>query len=342
VPHEFLAALAHELRNPLAPMRNALAILGLKAPAVPEVQWARGVIERQMTLLTRIVDDLLDVSRISGGDVTLERRRVDLDRVLRAAADANRPALEARGLDLAVAAAPPLFVSGDEARLIQVFAHLIDQSADGASPGGRIRLDASRAGDDVLVSVERDPAETSTSDRPGLGLTLVSRLVELHGGSVQLESGAVGSRCVVRLPAERPAATAADPLHDAHALAHRVLIVDDNGDASDSLGMVLQILGVEFRTAYDGRSALQLAGEFQPDVVLLDIGLPDLDGYEVARRIRAEPWGGAMTLIAVTGWGQDEDKARSAAAGFDRHVVKPLAPEALLKLLAALPPPRQA
>jgi PAS domain S-box-containing protein len=278
---EFLATLAHELRNPLAPIRNAVEILHVQGPRDPESNWAIQVIDRQMQLMTRLIDDLMDVSRITRNKLELRRQRVTLAEVVRAAVETSRPLLEAEGHELTLSV-----------------------------PRRPIRLDA-------------DP----------------TRLVEMHGGTVQAASGGLGQGSVftVRLPIdEGPAGetekTEGEGLTPTPPL--RILVVDDNRDSAESLGMLFRLAGHEVRVAHDGLEAVAAAAELRPDAVVLDIGLPKLDGYAVAARIRGEEWGRKTTLIAVTGWGQEEDKERSRVAGFDHHLVKPVDPTALIKLLS--------
>jgi signal transduction histidine kinase/CheY-like chemotaxis protein len=361
---EFLATLAHELRNPLAPVRNAIQILRLKGPPSPEVQWARDVIDRQMQQMTRLIDDLMDLSRITRNRIELRKERVDLARVLHGAVETSRPLVDASGHELSVVLPPePVYVDADPARLAQVFANLLNNAAKYSEPNGRIALTVDRQGSDVAVSVRDggigipeemlprifDPFSQVNQSLErcqgglGIGLTLVKRLVEMHGGSVAAHSAGTGkgSEFVVRLPipialaAPGSPATPDEPVADAPAR-WRLLVIDDNNDAATSLGMMLSTLGYETRTAYDGLAGLEAAAEFRPDVVLLDIGMPKMNGYDVARRIREQPWGKEIVLIAVTGWGQAEHRQRTSEAGFDHHLVKPVDPAALAKLIASL------
>ncbi len=361
---EFLATLAHELRNPLAPVRNAVQILQAQGPPTPQAGWAIGVIDRQMKQMTRLIDDLLDVSRISCNRLELRRQRVELAEVVRAAVETSRPLLEAAGHKFAVALPPePVHLDADPTRLAQALSNLLNNAAKYTDRGGYVWLTAERQGSDAVVVV-RDtgvgiPAEVlprlfemftqaeRSLDRSqgglGIGLHLVKRLVEMHGGSVAAHSDGPGqgSEFVVRLPAvvgpsvEPPADGAGGEVAPVVAPL-RVLVVDDNRDAAASLGMVLRIAGHDVRTADDGLEAVGAAGEFRPDVAVLDIGLPRLNGYDAARRIRQQPWGAGVVLIAATGWGQEDDRRRSREAGFDHHMVKPVDPAALLELLGAL------
>jgi signal transduction histidine kinase/CheY-like chemotaxis protein len=361
---EFLATLAHELRNPLAPVRNAIQVLRLKDPPSPELQWARDVIDRQIEQMTRLIDDLMDLSRITRNRVELHKERVELARVLQGAVETTRPLIDGSEHELSVVLPPePVYVDADPARLAQVFANLLNNAAKYSEPNGRIVLTVDRRGSDVVVSV-RDfgigiPEEMLSRifdsftqvNRPlergqgglGIGLTLVKRLTEMHGGSVAAHSDGAGkgSEFIVRLPVPIALTAPGSPTTREERITNaparfRLLIVDDNNDAATSLGIMLSILGYETRTACDGLAGLEAAAEFRPDAVLLDIGMPKLNGYDVARRIREQPWGKDMALLAVTGWGQAEDRQRSSEAGFDHHFVKPVDPAALTKLLASL------
>ena len=361
---EFLATLAHELRNPLAPIRNAVQILQLTGPPSPELQWAREVIDRQVQQMTHLIEDLMDISRITRNTMELRKENVELGAILQSAVETSRPLIDASGHSITVSLPPqPISLNADPTRMAQVFSNLLNNAAKYSEKAGRIELTASPEGDDVVVSV-RDhgigiPREMLTRifdlftqvDRSlerahgglGIGLTLVRRLVEMHGGKVTAHSDGAGKGSVfmVRLPiaAALPASAEAPPMSgtpiDARK-SHRILIVDDNGDAATSLSMMLTILGYETRTAADGQSGLDAAMEFRPQAILLDIGIPKMNGYDVARRIREQPWGKKMVLIAVTGWGQTEDIQRTIEAGFDHHLVKPVDPADLTKLLASL------
>ena len=360
---EFLATLAHELRNPLAPVRNAVQLLHLKGPDIPELQWARDVIDRQMQGMTRLIDDLMDVSRISSNKLELRKERVELVKVVQGAVETSRPMIEQQGHELSVSLpAGPIILDADLTRLAQVFLNLLNNSAKYTEPGGRITLAAKRQGSDVVITVTDTGIGIPADKLPrifemfsqvegslsrsqgglGIGLCLVKRLVEMHGGSVEAHSEGLGkgSEFVVRLPivTERrnPLAPRPATVEPASTSALRILVVDDNRDAASSIGMLLKIMGNSVRTAHDGEEAVTAAGEFRPQVVLLDIGLPKMNGYDVARCIRREPWGKNIVLIAVTGWGQDEDKRKSEEAGFDRHMIKPVDPQTLMKMLAEL------
>jgi PAS domain S-box-containing protein len=368
---EFLALLGHELRNPLAPVRNALHIL--KAPAATEAVLARAreMMERQVEHMVRLVDDLLDVSRIVRGKVEIRRGPVDLAAVVASAVEAAQPAVEAGGHTLVVeVAAGPLTVNGDAVRLAQVVSNLLTNAAKYTEPGGRIMLAAARDGDeDGAVVRVRDTgigippellprlfdmffqAERRTKDAQGglgIGLSIVKGLVELHGGTVEAHSAGrgTGSEFVVRLHlAGNPRAggsagedRSSPPTHANPHSACRILVVDDNADAADSLVALLRLEGHEVMVAYDGPAALAAAERAAPAVAFLDLGMPKMDGYELARRFRESPALRSVKLVALTGWGQPEDRARAAAAGFDHHLVKPAEAAQLDALLARLSP----
>ena len=358
---EFLATLAHELRNPLAPIRNATQILRLEKAAPHEIAWARDVIDRQMHHMTRLIDDLLDVSRITRNRIELRRERVSLSRIIQGAVETSRPMIDASGHKLTFALpSEPIELDADLTRLAQVFSNLLNNAAKFTERGGLIHLTARREGSDVVVSVKDSgvgiPADMLSSvfelftqvDRSlersrtglGIGLTMVKRLVEMHGGSVTAlsEGTGHGSEFIVRLPIVVPAipshaAVASEERPASVPAGRRVLVVDDNADSATSLAMMLGATGYEVRTAYDGTTGFAATEEFRPDVALLDIGMPGMNGYDLARRIREQSWGKEMVLIAVTGWGQAEDRERTIAAGFDEHLVKPVDPTVLLTRL---------
>jgi PAS domain S-box-containing protein len=364
--NEFLATLAHELRNPLAPIRNAVQVLRFKGTPAPEVLWARDVIERQMQQMTRLIDDLMDISRITRDRLELRLERVELARVVQGAIEMCRPLLDGSLHQLVVDLPPEkLCLDADFTRLAQVFSNLLNNAVKYSDPGTRIVLTAKRQGGEAVVAV-RDtgigiPKEMLSRifelftqvDRSlegsrgglGIGLSLVKRLVEMHRGSVTAHSDGpgTGSEFTVRLPlAVRPAQEPAPPAvappavtpPPAASARHRILIVDDNQDAALTTSTMLDMLGYETRTAPDGLAGLDLIDGFRPDVALLDIGMPKLNGHDLARRIRAHPQGKHVVLIAVTGWGQAEDRQRTADAGFDHHLVKPVDPAVLAALLA--------
>ncbi len=357
---EFLAMLAHELRNPLAPIRNAVQILRLLGPRAPEVSRATDMIERQTLQMTRLVDDLLDVSRITRGKIELRKETVDLAAVVRNAVDATQPLIDRWRHQLTVSLPPePITLEADPARLEQVLANLLNNAAKYTNQGGHIELSARVEGGTVSVRVKDDGIGIPEGmqqrifdlftqvDRSlersegglGIGLTLVQRLVELHGGYVEVFSAGpgTGSEFTVTLPVttgatpEVPhAATVRVPTPSPR----RVLIVDNNRDAADSLATLLRLSGNHVDTVYDGLEALKALPVCQPDVVLIDIGLPTLNGYEVARRIRALEGSPRKRLIALTGWGQEEDRRRSREAGFDEHLTKPVEFAVLQRILS--------
>jgi PAS domain S-box-containing protein len=363
---EFIATLSHELRNPLAPIRNAVALLRELPPSDPQIASIRGLLERQVDQLTRLTDDLLDASRISRNKLQLRRERVELADVVRSAVETSRPEIEAGGHALEVSLPrAPVFLDADPTRLAQVLTNLLNNAAGYTPSGGRIRLSAWTHDDEVSVSVEDsgigiEPehlaglfdlfSQVNTAlDRPrgglGIGLALVRGLVELHGGTVEARSAGLGkgSEFRVTLPLARtPLRTTQEvPVVEQGPAARprRLLVVDDNRDSAESLALLLRRRGHEVREAYDGQEALAAAESFRPDVVLLDIGLPGMNGYEVARRIRREPWSRGIVLVAVTGWGQEGDKRRSREAGIDHHLTKPVDLVRLSALLDASFPP---
>ena len=361
----FLATLAHELRNPLAPIRNGLQVIRL-AGCDGTVEKARSMMERQLGQMVRLVDDLLDVSRVTTGKLTLSRERVELRAVIDVAVETARPVIEHAAHDFAVGVPDePIFVDGDVTRLAQAVSNLLTNSAKYTHRGGHIRLTVRREGGSAVVSVRDDgigipPAMLDkvfvmftqvdrtlekTTGGLGIGLSLVKGLVEMHGGTIEArsEGEGKGSEFVVRLPVLTHTPAGADGHHNRAEEGvptgrRRILVVDDNADSADSLAQLLELLGNEVRTAYDGQAGVAAAGEFRPAVMLCDIGMPKLNGYEAVRRVRAEEWGKGMVLVALTGWGQDDDRQRSAEAGFDHHLVKPVEFAALTKLLADLRP----
>jgi PAS domain S-box-containing protein len=356
---EFIAMLAHELRNPLAPIRNAVALMGRKGLNDPTLESMRQTIDRQSNLLTRLLDELLDVNRIARGQFAIEHEPVDVRDVLTRAIETSRPLIDSRRHSLEVSVPDqPARVLGDALRLTQTFVNLLNNAAKYTPEGGNIRVSASVRGAEIEVRVvdngagiERDmlekvfdlfvqvdPSVQNSLGGLGVGLALVRRVVELHGGNVQArsEGKTYGAEFVVRLPLsieqiqvistrERPVPGSMRTL--------RVLIVDDNRDAADSLNLLLASMGQNVYVAYDGQSAISAAKTFKPDVVLLDIGMPHMSGYEVARALRADASAANSALVAVTGWGQDADKVRAKEAGFTHHFVKPISEEALRLIL---------
>jgi signal transduction histidine kinase len=359
---EFLATLAHELRNPLAPVRNAIKLLQMKGVSGRESDWALEIIDRQARSMVRLIDDLLDMSRINQGKIDLHRERIALSKAIQGAIEASRPSIDEMKHELLVTLpASPIFVDGDLTRLSQVFLNLLNNASKYTRPGGRIFLRVEQEGSDVVVSV-RDTGIGIPTDKLdsifemfsqiegalsrsqgglGIGLSLVRRLVDLHGGHVEAISDGpgTGSEFRVRLPIVVDVECAPPKLDEAEKPATtnlRILVVDDNRDATTTLSALLKILGNTVQSAYDGDEAVQRAQEFQPHVVLCDIGLPKKNGYQVCREIREMPWGMGAILIAVTGWGQEDDRRKAEEAGFDRHMVKPINPPDLMKLLAGL------
>lgn len=355
--NEFLAMLAHELRNPLAPLSNALKILKSSPHDIKVVSDTCEIMDRQLRHLVRLVDDLLDVNRITRGRIDLRTSVIDLVPILEQTVEMSRPALETSGQQLTVSLPKsPVLVRGDAVRLAQVFSNLLNNASKYSDRGGNVWLTAERQGDEVAVSVKDNGVGIPMAMLPrvfdlftqvehsldrsqgglGIGLTLVKRLVELHGGVVHAFSEGVGQGCefVIRLPVCSEVPQSSAPSADPPVIAaRRILVVDDNRDSASTLAMLLRLSGNETRTANDGLEAIELADQFRPELVLLDIGLPRLSGYEVAQRIRQQPWGQNIVLIALTGWGQEDDRRKSKAAGFDAHLVKPLDQAALAKLL---------
>ena len=356
----FLATLAHELRNPLAPIRSAAEMLTLPNLAEEQLLWSRQVIHRQVEHMARLLDDLLDVARITQGKVHLRMQRVDLGTIVDTAVETARPLIAARRHGLTVELPPELpTLDADPVRLAQVLSNLLTNAAKYTDPPGRIVLTASVEDNVVHISVkdtgiglssavianifemfsQGEDAHGRTEGGLGIGLALVKGLVDLHGGAIEVFSDGpgLGSEFVVTLPCHPPGAA---PLGETAAgeatsvIARKILIADDNQDAANTLAMLLRIAGHDVCTAYGGQSALALASTFQPEFALLDIGMPDLNGYEVAKQLRRTSWGKAAHLIALTGWGQEDDKRRAHAAGFDHHLTKPLDPHQLDQLLS--------
>ena len=357
---EFLAMLAHELRNPLAPIRNSLTLLEIAGQEDPTIERVRGILERQVGHMVRLVDDLMEVSRITRGTIELRRERLNLADAIRSALETSEPLIRRAGLDTALELPPQaLYVDADPVRLTQIISNLLNNAAKYSDRSRRVVLTARGEGGEAVVSI-RDfgvgiPADMlervfdmfAQVQGPGrggkgglgIGLTLVRSLVQMHGGSIVAtsEGAGKGSTFTFRLPLVGP------PMVDeerhagngGNGLSLRILVVDDNQDAADSLALMLALSGHETHAAYDGAAALELAERVVPDVVLLDIGMPELNGYEVAERLRRLPWGHRVVLIALTGWGQDEDRRRALAAGFDHHLTKPVDPQRLATLLEA-------
>jgi PAS domain S-box-containing protein len=360
---EFLATLAHELRNPLAPIRNAVQILKAKGSADPEVRWVPELVERQLQHMSRLLEDLLDVSRVAHDKLQLRKQRVELAEVVGTAIETSRPHLDDAGHELTVSLPPGVVqLDADPVRLAQVFANLLGNAAKYTRPGGHIRFTATREGKELVVSVKDDGVGISAEMLPrvfeifsqgerapdraqgglGVGLALVRGLLELHGGRVEARSEGLGkgSEFVVHLPVldASPPLEAPAPIEVGKArAARRLLIVDDLRDSADSLAMLMRIMGHEAHTAYDGEEAMARAAQLQPEVVVLDIGMPKPDGFDVCRHIREQPWGKGAVLIALTGWGREDDRRRTEDAGFNHHMVKPVDASALVALLSSLP-----
>jgi PAS domain S-box-containing protein len=365
--NEFLAMLGHELRNPLAPIRNALSLMGMQSADDSTREWSRNVIDRQVTQLTRLVDDLLDVARITSGKIDLKKEHVELNAAVLRAVDSCHPVADARQQILDVHTSKEhLLVDGDLIRLSQIVINLLNNAIKYTPDGGRITVSVARDGDwavlrvkdtgtgipaellpkvfDLFVQGERSLARTEGG--LGIGLTIVRKLVDLHGGTVSARSGGPGkgSEYIVLLPAlsqKQSINESSTTWQPANARTkRRVLVVDDNRDLAETAAVLLSASGHEVRTAYDGVSAVATAREFHPDVVLLDIGLPGMSGYEVAKQIRASEPRRSMLLVAVTGYGQDADRQRARESGFDRHVVKPLDPATLEKIVESISVPQ--
>jgi PAS domain S-box-containing protein len=360
--NEFLATLAHELRNPLSPIRNATEILRLRGVESNELQWALEVIERQMQHMTRLVDDLLDVSRITTNRLELRKERIEIGEIIKDAVEASRPIMEECEHRLTVTVDPQIAVDADRERLAQVLANLLHNAAKYTERGGIILLNASRERDSAVIVVrdtgigipadklatifemftQLNPSFERAQSGLGIGLTLAKRLVQLHGGTIEARSAGagLGSEFTIRIPvADSPREDERRRPATPRAVARtalRVLVVDDKEDSAKSLGMLLEMTGNEVRIAHDGAAAVREAAAFRPHAVLLDIGMPRMNGYDAARAIRHEPWGRDIYLVALTGWGQEIDRFRTREAGFDLHLVKPVAPAEILDRLASL------
>jgi PAS domain S-box-containing protein len=364
---EFLAILAHELRNPLAPISNALQVLRQWDRDGAAVASSLEMLDRQVGQMSRLVDDLLDISRITRGRIELRKEHIDLGPVLEQAVAAVRPLAQSMRHEVAMTVPPEaIHLDADPIRLTQIVSNLLNNACKFMDKGGRILLSAEREDRWVVIRVRDTGIGITAEQLPrifgmfiqvdtslersvgglGIGLTLVQSLVQLHGGTVEARSDGLGhgSEFVVRLPilaeAPRPA-PAPSTVETRPAERHRVLIVDDNLDSALSLAMLLKLDGHQTETVHDGVEAVEAADRLRPDVVLLDIGLPRLNGYEVCRHIRRQPWGKDVLLIALTGWGQEEDRQKSRETGFDTHIVKPVDHDLLTKLLASPPPARR-
>ena len=359
---EFLATLAHELRNPLAPIRTALQIMRLKQGDAEAIERLRSMMERQLGQMVHLIDDLLDLSRISHGKIELRMGRIDLASAIQQAIESSRPLIAQSDHELLIKFPPsPIYVDADQTRLAQIFANLLNNAAKFTDRGGRIQVSMQMLETEAVISIQDNGIGIPTQMLPqvfemfkqvdgnldrshgglGIGLFIVKRLVEMHGGVIEALSAGQGRGCefVVRLPvalplAEEEQSDQTDPILPSSR--HRIMIVDDNLDAAETLAMLLTMMGDETLMAHDGLAALDLAETFRPDVMFLDIGMPKLNGYEVSRRLRQQTWGKDIVLVAVTGWGQEEDKRRSLEAGFDFHLTKPVMPDAVEELLAGI------
>jgi PAS domain S-box-containing protein len=360
--NEFLATLAHELRNPLAPMSNMLEVVKRADGNKEVLKQAHETLDRQLAQMVRLVDDLLDLNRITHDRLELRRSEVDLSSVIQQAVEVARPLVDSAGHHLTIDLPDePVYLYADRARLAQLFGNLLNNSCKYTRPEGTVSVTAKLDGDEVVVSVKDNGAGIppdkidsifdmfmqveGTSDRSqgglGIGLTLVKRLTEMHGGSIEARSAGEGqgSEFIVRLPVLNRPAVAPSSGTDVESESQpqrRVLVVDDNRDSADSLAMLMEITGNKAYLAHDGVEAVEAIEKHRPEVVLLDIGLPGLDGHEVCRRVREQPWGKDIVMIALTGWGQEDDRRRSEEAGFNGHLVKPVDYDKLLELLASL------
>jgi signal transduction histidine kinase len=360
---QFLATLAHELRNPLAPIRNAMEVLRQSGGDEQKVKRVTEMMQRQVGQMVRLVDDLLDVSRISRDRIELRREPIELAAVVQHAVEAVRPDYESMEHELTVTLPPqPTYLNADPIRLAQVVGNLLSNACKFTEKGGRIQLTVEQVGKQAVIRVQDtgigiaaeqllrifemftqvDTSLGRSRNGLGIGLTLAKQLVELHGGTVQARSAGVGqgSEFVVLLPVLStplpPLPREPSGVKPVATVQRRILVVDDNPDAAESLAMLLKLSGHEVHIAHDGLEAVEVAAKLQPDVILLDIGLPRLDGYEAARRIRKQPRDKGVILVALTGWGQDEDRRRSEEAGFDAHMIKPVDLDALANLLVKL------
>lgn len=356
---EFLAILAHELRNPLAPLANGLDALAA-APDAQKAGQVRAMMERQINHLVRLIDDLMDVSRISRGKIELRRHKLDLQEVAQQAIELSQPMLDAGRHHFRFdRAAAPVIVDADPTRLAQVLSNLINNAAKYTPPGGEISLTLRCERDmavaqvcdngvgiapDMLANVfgmftQLDPTAENARSGLGIGLALAQRLVEMHGGEIIVSSDGMGrgATFTVRLPlgASASAAPGPDEPIGRPAIALRVMVVDDNSDVAETIGWLLEAIGHQYSLVHDGRVVVGEAGKFRPDVILLDLGLPVMDGYEVCRALRSDPRFHKTTIIALTGWGQDSDREKTAKAGFDFHLVKPVSLDQLEAAIAA-------
>jgi PAS domain S-box-containing protein len=363
---EFLATLAHELRNPLAPIRTGLHVLKLAKDDPTVAENARTMMDRQLNHMVRLVDDLLDVSRITRGKLELRKERVELAAVVQNAVEASRPLIDQQGHELIVKLPPtPVYLEADATRLTQVLQNLLNNAAKYSERAGHIWLIAAQEAEEIVVSVKDTGIGIPASHLPrifdmfsqidsalekaqgglGIGLSLVKGLVEMHGGTIaaRSEGPGHGSEFVIRLPllverkAAKPQLEQSEEAAPPNGAQYRILVVDDNEDSMNWLATMLEMMGNEVRTAHDGEAGIVAAAEFRPDLILMDIGMPKMNGYEAAHRIRQEPWGKQPMLVALTGWGSEDDRRRTQEAGFNRHLVKPVDPAEIEALLAELP-----
>ncbi|QJR80356.1 PAS domain S-box protein [Alteromonas pelagimontana] len=359
---EFLATLGHELRNPLAPIKNVLEIMRLKETEDSFMHWSRDIIERHVSQMTHLIDDLMEVSRISQGRVELRKQQIDINEMMQNAVESSQALMLEQNHTLTVTEPEhPIIIDADPTRIIQIISNLLNNAAKYTPDGGRIHLRAFQEGDEVVLSVsdtgigippeqlgnifnmfsQLAPALERSHGGLGIGLALVSGLVKLHGGTISARSEGEdkGSEFIVRLPIVTPSEVLA-PQHSRarpeNAESRRILVIDDNVDAAESLAFLLGANGHTTLSAHDGITGVELAAEFRPEVILSDIGLPDITGYEVATRIRQNAWGKEVYLIATTGWGQDKDKQLAGAAGFDKHLTKPIDFQELNSILKEL------
>lgn len=348
---EFLATLAHELRNPLAPIRNVLEIMRFKETSDPFIRWSREMIDRHVSQMTHLVDDLMESARISQGRLELRRQRINIVDFIQSAIESSLALMqESEHCFTVEKPEAPIFIDADSTRIIQIISNLLTNAAKYTPEGGSICLRVFQDGDEAVLSVvdsgigipteqllniftmfsQLTPALERSQGGLGIGLALVDGLVKLHGGTIvaHSEGEGKGSEFIVRLPIAtslaEPAVSVEKNIISEIGNSKRILVVDDNLDAAESITMLLELSGHTTSMAHDGASAIKTAEEFKPDVILLDIGLPDINGYEVAQRIRQQPWGKNLCLIAATGWGQDKDKNLAKAAGFDKHLTKPI------------------
>jgi len=360
----FLAVLSHELRNPLAALSSGLHLLKTPVKNTSATENTVLMMERQLKQMVRLVDDLLDVSRIATGKLELHKERVQLAAVIRDAEEGSRPAIEGGEHRLIIVSSPdPIVLDADAIRLSQVLLNLLTNAAKFSERGGLIWLTVKREANEVAVSVRDAGIGISPNQLPhifevflqvdrawqraqgglGIGLSLVKQFVELHGGRVEAKSDGLGkgSEFIVYLPLAVDRRHVVEPLktksEPSQSPSRRILVVDDNRDASESLAALLELSGHEVRVADGGEAGVAAEAEFRPKIILMDLGMPRVDGFECARRIRAQPWGAEPFIVALTGWGADDDRQRSNEAGFNRHLVKPVAPAVLMKLIAELP-----